>query len=176
MRGISWLAAKPVSFSRRTLLHGVSIKTHTMLYQVDISIQDHYFICQVSCDTSCWLACRIEPLNWSPAKATGLTGKYSRRPTDPRAAGTYLSNHLVEMGKSAAPFSAAGAWEHLGCLEILVYLLIWLVLWFFDSLIRLVPVAACYQSIRRHPTIKIRVHFAFLTLHFPGQHLQHPSL
>jgi hypothetical protein len=24
MRGISWLAAKPVSFSRRTLLHGVS--------------------------------------------------------------------------------------------------------------------------------------------------------
>ena len=26
MRGISWLAAKPVSFSRRTLLHGVSMK------------------------------------------------------------------------------------------------------------------------------------------------------
>ena len=24
MRGISWLAAEPVSFSRRTLLHGVS--------------------------------------------------------------------------------------------------------------------------------------------------------
>jgi len=24
MRGISWLASKPVSFSRRTLLHGVS--------------------------------------------------------------------------------------------------------------------------------------------------------
>jgi hypothetical protein len=29
MRGISWLAAKPVSFSRRTLLHGVSKKAST---------------------------------------------------------------------------------------------------------------------------------------------------
>ena len=31
MRGISWLAANPVSFSRRTLLHGVS-KYDTMCY------------------------------------------------------------------------------------------------------------------------------------------------
>jgi hypothetical protein len=30
MRGISWLAAVPVSFSRRTLLHGVSNLVHTV--------------------------------------------------------------------------------------------------------------------------------------------------
>jgi len=37
MRGISWLAAEPVSFSRRTLLHGVS-KTHVAMLQFTIQI------------------------------------------------------------------------------------------------------------------------------------------
>ena len=32
MRWISWLAAKPVSFSRRTLLHGVSMYIHIYIY------------------------------------------------------------------------------------------------------------------------------------------------
>jgi len=31
MRGISWLAAEPVSFSRRTLLHGVSNTSYMMM-------------------------------------------------------------------------------------------------------------------------------------------------
>jgi hypothetical protein len=34
MRGISWLAADPVSFSRRTLLHGVSKYLITYRYLV----------------------------------------------------------------------------------------------------------------------------------------------
>ena len=36
MQGISWLAAKPVSFSRRTLLHGVSKWVYySLLYRTD---------------------------------------------------------------------------------------------------------------------------------------------
>ena len=52
MRGISWLAAKPVSFSRRTLLHGVSKSVTLYMHTYfEITIRSKQFVLiRVRCD------------------------------------------------------------------------------------------------------------------------------
>ena len=62
MRGISWLAAKPVNFSRRTLLHGVSkqvLKWRFWWNRRHISDTRKYS----ASVTRCRVVCRIQ-LNW----------------------------------------------------------------------------------------------------------------
>ena len=52
MRGISWLAAKPVSFSRRTLLHGVSEDTKCNVIAAETKIIKVPYVC-VCCLAHC---------------------------------------------------------------------------------------------------------------------------
>jgi hypothetical protein len=51
MRGISWLAAKPVSFSRRTLLHAVSKEYYWL--QPDVPARTDCAVQRIKC-CSCW--------------------------------------------------------------------------------------------------------------------------
>jgi hypothetical protein len=51
MRGISWLAAKPFSFSRRTLLHGVRTQKHFALLTFRILL----LLLLLSSSSSLWL-------------------------------------------------------------------------------------------------------------------------
>jgi hypothetical protein len=100
----------------------------------------------------------------------------SSTPSQRDVISTSRSNPCDGLGKSEARSSTMGAWEHLRCLGILVYLLISHVWWrFFHNLIHLRPRCCYFQSRRYHYTTKNLRHLCTSIPHSPRRHLQRPT-